>query len=157
MFADLGQVSYGLDDLLGHKFGVGRQEADTFDAVYVIEPGEKVGQVGCIRKVITVSVYGLTQQSDLFHASGGESLHFQGDLWDGAAHLSAAAVGDDAKGAHQIASVDDGHMAGNVGPVGSQWADAAFPVDAESISYHLQTRLKLLGPHEHIHVRKATG
>ena len=40
VLADLGQVCDGLDYLLSHELGVGGQETDALDAVYIVQPGE---------------------------------------------------------------------------------------------------------------------
>ena len=106
---------------------------------------------------MAVGVNGLAQQGDLFHTPGSQRLHFAGDLFDGTAHLAAAAVGDDAEGAHQVATVDDGHVAGDVRAGRRQRADAPFPVNAQPLSHHLQEWLELLGPHEHVDVGEAAG
>ena len=87
---------------------------------------------------MAVGINSLTQQGDLFHAPGSQRLHFLGNLFDGAAYLAAAAVGDDAEGAHHVATVDDGHMTRDIGPDRRQRTDAPLPVNTQPLSHQLQ-------------------
>ena len=104
---------------------------------------------------MTVSVYGLPQHGHLADAAGHQQLHLAGYVVYRAADLAAAAVGDDAERAHQVAAVDDRHMGGYAGADGRQVADAALPIHAQPLPQQIQQGFVLLGAHKDVYIGKA--
>ena len=60
VLADFWQVCDGLNYLLGHELGVGGQETDAFNTVYIVQSGKQFGQAGIIRQIMAVGIHGLT-------------------------------------------------------------------------------------------------
>ena len=157
MLANLGQVGHRLNYPVVHIRGMRGQEADAFQTRQVVKSRQQNRQIRLIRQVITVSIHRLTQYGNRSDAPVNQQFHLARHLIHRAADLAPATVRDDAKGTHQIAAVDDRDVAGNIGMGRSQRADAAFPVQALSLSHQVQEGAKLLGLHEKVHIGEASS
>ena len=140
---------------LAHKYRMGSQEAQSFQPLYGMHGAEQAGKVAGFVEVVPVGVHRLPQQRHLLHAPLGHQSHLMDDVLDGAADLPSAAEGDDAEGAHQVAAVDDGHVAADGRTVRCHGAEASLRVDAQPFLQQVEHGGELLRAHENVHLGKA--
>ena len=154
VLAHFTEPRHRVDDVVAHVRRVRGQEAYPLDAVDFVRRLQQIAQVPVARQVVAVRVHVLPQQCDLFHAPLGQQPCLAHHVLYSAAHLSAAAIGDDAEGAELVAAVDDGDIGGHVGPRRER-AHAAFGIDAHALAQQIEQGPVLLRAHEHVHVRKS--
>ena len=107
VLADGAEVGHRVDDVVGHVLRMRGQEPEPGEPGNCVDRPQQIGQTRIVGKVMPIGIDRLTEQRHLAHAAGGQPLDLGHDVGHRAAPLFAAAIGNDAVGAEEIAAVDD--------------------------------------------------